>query len=128
MPSSRPRRPAASSKRASADRRGLNSSSMPSTVLSVGVGGIDEGGAASVIMCLLSNTRCDPRGYHQGVGRTLIILGLVLVAAGVLMTLGDRLPIKLGRLPGDIVVRGKNSVFYFPIVTCLIVSAILSLA
>lgn len=61
-------------------------------------------------------------------GRTLIILGLVLVAAGVLMTLGDRLPIKLGRLPGDIVVRGKNSVFYFPIVTCLIVSAILSLA
>jgi len=62
------------------------------------------------------------------VGRTFIIIGLVLVAAGVLMTLGDRLPIKLGRLPGDIVVRGKNSVFYFPIVTCLVVSAVLSLA
>jgi DUF2905 family protein len=62
------------------------------------------------------------------VGRTLIILGLVLVAAGVLVTLGDRLPVKLGRLPGDIVIRGKNSVFYFPIVTCLVVSAILSLA
>ena len=61
-------------------------------------------------------------------GRTFIIVGLVLVAAGVLMTLGDRLPIKLGRLPGDIVVRGKNSVFYFPIVTCLVVSAVLSLA
>lgn len=61
-------------------------------------------------------------------GRTFIIIGLVLVAAGVLMTLGDRLPIKLGRLPGDIVVRGKNSVFYFPIVTCLVVSAVLSLA
>ena len=61
-------------------------------------------------------------------GRTLIILGLVLVAAGVLMTLGDRLPVKLGRLPGDIVVRGKNGVFYFPIVTCLVVSAVLSLA
>ena len=44
------------------------------------------------------------------------------------MTLGDRLPIKLGRLPGDIVVRGKNSVFYFPVVTCLLVSAVLSLA
>ena len=43
------------------------------------------------------------------------------------MTLGDRLPIKPGRLPGDIVVRGKNGVFYFPIVTCLVVSAILSL-
>jgi uncharacterized protein (DUF3084 family) len=62
------------------------------------------------------------------VGRTFIIIGLVLVAVGVLITLGDRLPVKLGRLPGDIVVRGKNVVFYFPIVTCLVVSAILSLA
>src|SRR4029078_2397892 len=103
MPSSRPRRPAASSKRASADRRGLNSSSIPSSALRVGVGGRDEGSAASVIMRLLSNTR----EYDQDVGRTFIIIGLVLVAAGVLMTLGDRLPIKLGRLPGDIVVRGK---------------------
>jgi hypothetical protein len=61
------------------------------------------------------------------VGRTIIVVGLVLVALGVLMILGDRLPIKPGRLPGDIVVRGKNGVFYFPIVTCLVVSAILSL-
>jgi hypothetical protein len=61
------------------------------------------------------------------VGRTLIILGLVLVAVGVLVTLGDKLPIKLGRLPGDVVVRGKNGVFYFPIVTCIILSAVLSL-
>ncbi len=61
-------------------------------------------------------------------GRTLIILGLVLVAAGVLITLGGRLPVKLGRLPGDIVVHGKNGTFYFPIVTCLVVSAVLSLA
>ena len=57
----------------------------------------------------------------------LIIIGLVLVAVGILVTLGDKLPIKLGRLPGDIVVRGKNGVFYFPIVTCILVSAILSL-
>jgi hypothetical protein len=56
-----------------------------------------------------------------------MIVGILLVAAGVLLTLGDRLPLKLGRLPGDIVVRGKNGVFYFPIVTCLIVSAVLSL-
>jgi hypothetical protein len=62
------------------------------------------------------------------VGRTVILIGLILVAVGILMTLGDRLPIKLGRLPGDIVVRGKNSVFYFPVVTCLLVSAVLSLA
>ena len=61
-------------------------------------------------------------------GRTLIILGLVLVAVGVLITFGERLPIKLGRLPGDIVIRGKNSVFYFPIVTSLLLSVILTLA
>ena len=60
-------------------------------------------------------------------GRTVIIIGLVLVGLGVLITLGDRLPIKLGRLPGDIVIRGKNGVFYFPVVTCLVVSAVLSL-
>ena len=58
----------------------------------------------------------------------MIILGLVLVAVGVLMTFGGRLPLKLGRLPGDIVVRGKNGAFYFPVVTCLIVSVVLSLA
>ena len=61
-------------------------------------------------------------------GRTLIVAGLVLVAAGVLITFGERLPIKLGRLPGDIVIRGKHSVFYFPIVTSLLLSAILTLA
>ena len=71
---------------------------------------------------------CIHEDYDQGVGRTFIIVGLALVAVGVLMTLGDRLPVKLGRLPGDIVVRGKSGVFYFPIVTCLIVSAVLSLA
>jgi hypothetical protein len=66
--------------------------------------------------------------YDQDVGRTIIIIGLALVVVGILMTLGDRLPIKLGRLPGDIVVRGKNGAFYFPVVTCLVISAILSLA
>ncbi len=56
-----------------------------------------------------------------------MIIGLVLVALGILMILGERLPIKPGRLPGDIVIHGKNGVFYFPIVTCLVVSVILSL-
>ncbi len=60
-------------------------------------------------------------------GRALITIGLVLVAAGLLITFGERLPIKLGRLPGDIVIRGKNSVFYFPLATCLLVSAVISL-
>lgn len=60
-------------------------------------------------------------------GRTLIIAGALLIAVGLLVTLGDKLPIKLGRLPGDIRVEGKNGGFYFPIVTCLLLSAVLSL-
>jgi Protein of unknown function (DUF2905) len=61
------------------------------------------------------------------VGRTLIFIGLALVVLGLLVSLGEKLPIRFGRLPGDIVVRGKNSVFYFPIVTSLLLSALLSL-
>jgi len=53
----------------------------------------------------------------------LIIIGVVLVGVGLLMKLG--LPI--GRLPGDIVIRRGNGSFYFPIVTCLILSVVLSL-
>jgi hypothetical protein len=64
----------------------------------------------------------------MGIGRTLIVLGVVLVAVGVLFTLGEKLPLRFGRLPGDIEIRGKNTVFYFPVVTCLVVSAVLSLA
>jgi hypothetical protein len=56
----------------------------------------------------------------------LIILGVILIVAGLLFTLGERLPIRLGRLPGDIVIRGKNSTFYFPWVTSLLISIILT--
>ncbi len=57
----------------------------------------------------------------------LIALGLLMAALGALISLGEKLPIRLGRLPGDIVVRGKHSVFYFPLVTCLLISVVLSL-
>ncbi len=63
----------------------------------------------------------------MNLGRMLIVLGLLVAALGVLVSLGERLPIRLGRLPGDILIRGKHSVFYFPLVTCLLISAILSL-
>jgi len=61
-------------------------------------------------------------------GRLLITIGLLLVAAGVLVLLLGRLPFRLGRLPGDISIHGKNSTFYFPVVTCLLISVVLSLA
>jgi hypothetical protein len=60
-------------------------------------------------------------------GRVLIGAGIVLLIAGVLVMIGERLPIRLGRLPGDIVYRGKNTTFYFPVVTCIILSILLTL-
>jgi hypothetical protein len=59
------------------------------------------------------------------VGRILIAVGVLFIVAGVLVTLGA--PRWLGRLPGDIVIRGKRGAFYFPVVTCVIVSVVLSL-
>jgi len=56
------------------------------------------------------------------VGRLLIAVGLVLVLAGVAVQFG----LPLGRLPGDIIIRRENGTFYFPIVTCLIVSIVLT--
>jgi hypothetical protein len=60
-------------------------------------------------------------------GRLLIVLGIVLVVLGLLFTIAEKLPLGLGRLPGDIYVRGKHTSFYFPIVTCLLLSVVFSL-
>ena len=62
----------------------------------------------------------------MGIGRMLIIFGLVLVAAGLLFTFAERLPFRIGRLPGDIVIHGKNSSFYFPLMTCILLSVLFS--
>jgi hypothetical protein len=60
-------------------------------------------------------------------GRMLIVLGFVLVLAGVVLTIVGRAHLPLGRLPGDIVYRGKNTTFYFPLATSVLVSVVLSL-
>ena len=60
-------------------------------------------------------------------GRLLIGAGIVLVIAGVVVIGAERLGIQLGSLPGDIRVEGRRGSFYFPVVTCLLISAILSL-
>jgi hypothetical protein len=60
-------------------------------------------------------------------GRVLLVVGVVLVGAGALLVFGAKLPFRLGRLPGDIVYQGRNTTFYFPIVTCLLVSLVLTL-
>ncbi len=68
-------------------------------------------------------------------GRLFILIGAAFIAAGLLVTFWDRLgPLKdilsripFGRLPGDIAVEKENVRFYFPWVTCLVVSAVISL-
>jgi hypothetical protein len=57
------------------------------------------------------------------VPRLLIAAGVVLIVAGLLLKAG----LPLGRLPGDVIIRRGDATFYFPIVTCIVVSVVLSL-
>jgi hypothetical protein len=60
-------------------------------------------------------------------GRLFLIAGGLLVFVGAFFFFGGKLLFRLGRLPGDIVHEGRHTTFYFPIVTCLVLSAGLSL-
>ena len=67
-------------------------------------------------------------GEPVSIGRLLIVTGLVLVALGLLLVGASKLGLPgLGKLPGDIVYRGRNTTVYFPIVTCLVLSIVLTL-
>ena len=59
------------------------------------------------------------------VAKMLMIGGVVLIVAGLLLQFGGKY-LHLGRLPGDIVVEKENFRFYFPVVTCLVISIVLS--
>ena len=63
----------------------------------------------------------------NGPGRALITVGLILLAAGLLVSFAPKLPTWLGRLSGDITFKRGTFSFYFPLATCLLISAILSL-
>ena len=62
----------------------------------------------------------------QGLGRTLIVFGLVLVVVGVILSFAPKIP-WLGRLPGDIYIHRGSFTFYFPLTTCVLLGLILSL-
>jgi Protein of unknown function (DUF2905) len=61
------------------------------------------------------------------IGKLLLVTGVVLAGAGALLVYGGRLPFRLGRLPGDIAYQGRHGSFYFPIVTCIVISVALTL-
>ena len=60
-------------------------------------------------------------------GKLLVIVGAVVIVAGLVLMLAGRTHLPLGRLPGDITYRGKNTTFYFPLMTSIILSVVLSL-
>jgi hypothetical protein len=60
------------------------------------------------------------------IGRLLVIFGVALVVIGGLVMLLGRTGLPLGRLPGDILYRGKNTTFYFPLATSIVLSVVLS--
>ena len=60
------------------------------------------------------------------IGKNIIFIGIVIVIIGIILSVSDKLPFSLGRLPGDIVYKKENASFYFPITTSIIVSIVLS--
>jgi hypothetical protein len=59
-------------------------------------------------------------------GKVLIVLGAVIAGIGVLLMVGDKIP-WIGKLPGDIIIRREKFTIYFPIVTCIILSILLTI-
>jgi Protein of unknown function (DUF2905) len=62
-----------------------------------------------------------------GPGKLLVGLGVVIAIIGAVLMLAGRANLPIGRLPGDITYRGKNTVFYFPLATSILISVVLSL-
>ena len=71
-----------------------------------------------------SATSMEP---FRELGKLLLVIGAILVAIGALMIFGVKMPFRLGHLPGDIAYQGRHGSFYFPIVTCIVVSVALTL-
>jgi hypothetical protein len=63
----------------------------------------------------------------QQIGRTLLLLGVLLIAVGAFLYFGGKLPFRLGRLPGDIVYRGRHGTVFFPLASSIVISVLVSL-
>ena len=60
------------------------------------------------------------------IGKLLLFFGVILIIAGAALMLLDRTNLPLGRLPGDIIYRGRHTTFYFPLATSILLSVVLS--
>jgi uncharacterized protein HemY len=61
----------------------------------------------------------------EGIGKSLIIIGLILIAIGVAIAFGPRIPF-IGKLPGDIYIKKDSFTFYFPLATSVLISVIIT--
>jgi hypothetical protein len=61
-----------------------------------------------------------------GLGKMLILLGIIMVGIGFLLLIGEKIPF-LGKLPGDILIKKEKFTFYFPLATCILISIIITL-
>ncbi len=61
----------------------------------------------------------------QGLGKVLIIGGIIFIVIGIVLLYSDKIPL-LGKLPGDIAIKGKNWSFYFPLATSILLSVLIS--
>jgi len=67
-------------------------------------------------------------GFPADIGKLLVVLGVALIVVGLLFIMGSKFSwLGLGHLPGDIRYKGKNTTFYFPLATCVLISVIVSL-
>jgi hypothetical protein len=62
----------------------------------------------------------------SSIGKLLMVFGVIMIIVGAFIWLGGKIP-GIGRLPGDIFIKREHFTFYFPIVTCIIISIVLSL-
>ncbi len=63
----------------------------------------------------------------EGIGKSLILIGIFIVIVGLIIMFFEKLPFGLGKLPGDIYIKRDNFVFYFPLATSILISIFLSL-
>lgn len=72
------------------------------------------------------NAPCFYNFVVNELGKLLVVIGGIVVVFGIVLMIGGRLHLPIGRLPGDIVYRGRNTTVYFPIVTSILISIVLS--
>jgi hypothetical protein len=63
----------------------------------------------------------------QQLGKMLIVIGIIIIVAGIVLLFVKKMPFGLGKLPGDIYIKKDNFTFYFPITTAIIISVVLSI-